>query len=91
MKTDKTKLFEAFWHKAYSMAGGLRGADETRIRWEQYLESVGCRVVSTPNGLLPLRDPNILHVIDPFSAPKKDWHIQVPREIALKILAIGLP
>jgi hypothetical protein len=89
VKTDKKKLFEVFWEKAYSMAGDSEV--ENRARWEKYLESVGCRIVATPGGLLPFHSPGFLHLVDPFDVPSREHHIQIPKETALRILAIGLP
>jgi hypothetical protein len=89
MRTDKRrleglfilKLFDLFPH---SKMWGKRESDA----WDDYLKGVGCRLVHTPDGLLPTRSPKTVHVKDPGNM---DFHIQMTRETALKILALGLP
>lgn len=91
MKTDKNKLFWVFHEKAHYLAGLRETVEENRADWEAYLKGVGCRIVMTPGGLLPIRSPHLVHVVDPWESPGREWHIQVPKDVALRILAIGLP
>jgi hypothetical protein len=99
------KLLEVFAAKAIEMIEEIRREDpdfnpgvwspnrhEIFERWESYLDSVGCRMVRTPEGMLPVKGPNVVHVHDPmFPLDNKEWHIQMPRELAERILALGLP
>lgn len=107
MSTDKRKLEEVLALKFLQMLEEINGQSpesdpgifspnmrELRRRWESYLDSLGCRLVYTPNGLLPFKSPHQVHIKDPGS-PKmlysRDWHIQMPKSLADRILAIGLP
>jgi len=90
VKTDKTKLFWLFHDKAYSMAGSGT-VEENKEDWQAYLKNLGLEIVFTPDGLLPFHSPHFVHVPDPWHSPGREYHIQVPRETALRILAIGLP
>jgi hypothetical protein len=95
MRTDKKKLLRAFQEKFLKVLQLEDWGPETepmlRQTWQDYLKSVGCEVVKTPNGMLPFHSPNFIHLLDPANLADKDWHIQVPRHLAIKILAIGLP
>jgi hypothetical protein len=97
MRTDKRKLEELFIFKLFDLFPGLKKLESEA--WEAYIKGIGCRLVHTPDGMLPTRSPNIVHIEDPGSVKidedgcrvKAEWHIQIPRETALKILTLGLP
>lgn len=107
MNAEKKKLAEALALKFLEMLDEINRESpdlspgmfspnmcEFRKRWEAYIHSLGCRLVYTPNGLLPFKSPDHIHVRDPGS-PKmeysREWHIQMPKSLAERILAIGLP
>jgi len=93
MKTDKSKLAQAFGVK---LADIYLKHDLTEVRsaereWLEYLEDLGCLMVMTPAGMLPFHSPNFVHIVDPGSSRDRDYHIQIPKAVADRILAIGLP
>lgn len=103
MKTDKKKLLRIFWVKWDSHVLKWVAEPERSLKhsWLGYLQSLGCDIVATPNGLLPFRRPDFVHIQDPSTAKQlvavgphsfqPAYHIQIPKHIALKILSIGLP
>jgi hypothetical protein len=89
MKTDKRKLEEIFSLKLFDMFKDCElWGEKERLSWDEYLKGIGCRLVYTPGGLLPKKSPKILHLKDPANP---NWRVQVPREVAFKILSLGLP
>lgn len=89
MRTDKRKLEELFILKLFDLFPRSKTWGERESEtWDEYLKGVGCRLVHTPGGLLPKRSPKTVHVKDPGNM---DFHIQMTRETALKILTLGLP
>jgi len=89
MRIDKTKLGHIFALKLFDIFRDAKswGAKESKT-WHDYLKGAGCRLVYTPNGMLPTRSQKVVHLKDPGSV---DWRIQMDRDTALKILALGLP
>jgi hypothetical protein len=93
MRTDKSKLAQAFAAKFADIYLKL-GPESNRAlerEWLEYVESLGCLMVMTPNGMLPFHHPNFVHIVDPGTNPDRDYHIQIPKALAERILAIGLP
>jgi hypothetical protein len=89
MRTDKKKLEELLILKLFDLFKDSKSWGEGESEaWEGYMKGVGCRLVHTPDGLLPTRSPNLIHVRDPGNF---GFHVQIPRETALKILTLGLP
>jgi hypothetical protein len=84
MKTDKRKLFGIFRARAENFESS------EVVDWQNYIREVGCRSVMTPHGMLPFRKPNFIHILDPWHMDK-NFHIQVPKVLAERILVLGLP
>lgn len=82
-KSKRSKLEEIFSKKMALLAFDV---DRPVSTWSAYLETVGCRRVhykgirKSPKGFVLIDDP-IWH----------GDHILVPRDVAIKILVLGLP
>lgn len=93
MKIDKRKLFRIFSEKTEKMQEKSSHPMSicARQEWMDYVIGLGCEIVKTPGGMLPFHSPHFIHIVDPHEIPDKAWHIQIPKNLALKILTIGLP
>lgn len=105
MRTDKKKLLKIFFDRFTKLLQQEDWGTDSEIRlrqtWLDYVKNLGCDIVMTPNGLLPFRNPNFVHIQDPATIGElykigpnsysNHYHIQIPKHLALNILSIGLP
>jgi hypothetical protein len=87
----RKKLFCIFYEKAVALTDPLTRNNYLRQRklWKEYLLGIGCRSMETQERKAPAQGLYVF-IPDP-QVSFLTWHIQIPRDAALKILVMGLP
>ncbi len=66
-------------------------SEEAQRQWDECLEGVGARRIGRLLGMVVDRPPGHVRVVDPLMRGGAYGFVEMPEEVAEKVLAIGIP
>jgi len=67
------------------------GGEERQRRWDECLEAVGARRIGRLLGMVVDKAPAHVRVVDPLMRGGSYGFVEMPEEVAEKVVAIGIP
>ena len=66
-------------------------SEETQRQWDECLEGVGARRIGRLLGMVVDKPPGHVRVVDPLMRGGAYGFVEMPEEVAEKVVAIGIP